>query len=309
MLILLNRYSNNGKGLQKWEKFKSEIEEKYIGRHYSLVSDFAGLNDSLCGEFMRGERTFIAAGGDGTINFLLNQIMQMKKGDREQLVMGAIGLGSSNDFHKPFSEYNFENDKVPLKLNHKKAVEHNVGQVDFEDKNGEWQRKYFIINCGLGVVAQANYLFNSKDKVVKRLKSKWVMGTIWYAALKTLLAAQNIPANIKIGNEIYKTEVTNLSVIINPHVSGNFCYDLKISSSSNYLGVALCERMGILSRLRTILSLTRGKFLGLPKTRTWRTSRIEIYPDSSTPLELDGEVYLARSIRIKLLRGVLKVSQ
>jgi diacylglycerol kinase (ATP) len=309
MLILLNKYSNNGKGLQKWEKFKSEIEEKYIGRHYSLVSDFAGLNDSLRGEFMRGERTFIAAGGDGTINFLLNQIMQMKAGDREQLVMGAIGLGSSNDFHKPFSEDNFISDKVPLKLNHKKAAEHNVGQVDFEDENGDWQRKYFIINCGLGVVAQANYLFNSKDRIVRRLKSKWVMGTIWYAALKTLLAAQNIPARIMIGNEIYKTDVTNLSVIINPHVSGNFCYDFKVSANSDYLGVALCERMGISSRLRTFLSLTRGKFVGLPKTRAWRTSRIEIYPNSSTPLELDGEVYLARSIRIKLLRGVLKVSQ
>ena len=142
MLILLNKHSNNGKGLQKWERFKSEIEEKYIGCHYSLVSNFAGLNDSLRGEFKRGERTFVAAGGDGTINFLLNQIMQMKQGDREQLVMGAIGLGSSNDFHKPFSENNFENDKVPLKLNHKKATEHNVGQVDFENENGQWQRKY-----------------------------------------------------------------------------------------------------------------------------------------------------------------------
>ncbi len=309
MLILLNKHSNNGKGLQKWERFKSEIEEKYIGRHYSLVSNFAGLNDSLRGEFKRGERTFVAAGGDGTINFLLNQIMQMKQGDREQLVMGAIGLGSSNDFHKPFSENSFENDKVPLKLNHKKATEHNVGQVDFEDENGKWQRKYFIINCGFGVVAQANYLFNSKDKVIRWLKSKWVVGTIWYAALKTLFTAQNIPTKISIGNEDHKTEVTNLSVIINPHVSGNFRYDFKISSGGDHLGVALCERMGILSRLRTILALTRGKFLGLPKTRSWMTDRVEIYPDSLTPLELDGEVFLARSVKIKLLPRVLKVSQ
>jgi diacylglycerol kinase family enzyme len=223
--------------------------------------------------------------------------------------MGAIGLGSSNDFHKPFSENSFENDKVPLKLNHKKATEHNVGQVDFENENGEWQRKYFIINCGLGIVAQANYLFNSKDKVIRWLKSKWVIGTIWYAALKTLFTAQNIPAKITIGNEDYKTEVTNLSVIINPHVSGNLRYDFEISSGGDYMGVALCERMGILSRLRTILALTRGKFLGLPKTRTWMTDRIEIYPDSPTPLELDGEVFLARSIKIILLPRVLKVSQ
>ena len=199
--------------------------------------------------------------------------------------------------------------KIPFRLDYKKAVGHNVGQVDFEDENGRWQRKYFVINCSVGIIAQANYLFNSKERVVKWLKSKWVMGTIWYAALKTLFAARNVPAKITVNNETFSTEVTSLSVVINPHVSGNFSYDFNISPQSDFLGVALCERMGIISRLKTIISLTRGKFIGLPKTRAWTASRVEIHPHDPTPLELDGEVRLARKIRIKLLPRVLKVSR
>lgn len=309
MIILLNKYSNNGRGLRRWEKFRPELEAKFFSDDYTLISDFEEFSKRLRWEFNRGERLLVSAGGDGTINFLLNQVMQMKRWERKKVVMGAIGLGSSNDFHKPLSENKYKNGKVPLKLDYENAVQHNVGQVDFEDENGKWQRRYFIINCSIGIIAQANYLFNSKEKVIKWLKSKWVPGTIWYSALKTLFTAKNVLAKIKVGNKSFSSEVTSLSVVINPHISGNLCYDFNISSQSDFLGVALCERMRILTRLKTILSLARSKFLGLPNTRSWKASRIEICPVSPTPLELDGEVFLARKIKIKLLQGILKVSQ
>ncbi len=247
MIVLLNKYSNGGKSVKKWEESKPELEGKYFRGNYTLISDFEDFSKRLYNEFDKGERVIIGAGGDGTINFLLNQIMQMKKEERSELTMGAIGLGSSNDFHKPFSEDKYLSCKVPLKLDCENAADHNVGQVDFEDENGKWNRKYFIINCSIGIIAKANYLFNSKEKVIKWLKSKWVMGTIWYAALRTLFAAKNVPAEIKVENKKNSTEVTSLSVVINPHVSGNFCYDFNINSQSDYLGVGLCEWMGILA--------------------------------------------------------------
>jgi diacylglycerol kinase (ATP) len=308
MLVLLNEHSNNGKGLKKWEEYRPVLEEKYIPRKYTLISDFKNFRKSLSREVKKGERIFVSAGGDGTIHFLLNQIMRIKRSIRKEIVMGAIGLGSSNDFHKPYTAAKTKNGRVPVRLNNEHAVPHNVGQAEFEDANGKWQKKYFVINSSIGIIAQANYLFNSKERVVRWLKSRWVEGTIWYSALKTLFAAPNIPARIKVGKESISTEVTSLSMVINPHVSGSFCYDFNLSPQSDFLGVALCERMGILSRLKTLFSLTRSKFSGLPKTRTWRTNTVEIFPSSPLPLELDGEVYLARRIKIKLLQGVLRIS-
>jgi diacylglycerol kinase family enzyme len=309
MLVLLNKYSNNGKGLKRWEKFRPELEEKSLLRKYSVMSDPENFSQYLHQEVKKGERFLVSAGGDGTIHFLLNQIMQIKKRIRQELILGAIGLGSSNDFHKPYSPSKHKNGRIPIRLDYENAVLHNVGQVDFEDESGKWQRKYFVINSSIGIIAQANYLFNSRERIVRWLKSRWVEGTIWYSALKTLFASRNVPVKIKIGKEGYTTEATSLSVVINPHVSGNFCYDFNLSPQSDFLGVALCEKMGVLSRLRTLFSLARSKFSGLPKTRSWRTDAIEILPSTLTPLELDGEVYVARRIKIKLLQGVLKVSQ
>ena len=309
MIVLLNKHSNNGQGFKKWEESRTELEERALGHDYRLVSEAKDLDRYLERRIDRGERIFVAAGGDGTVNFLVNHIMRMKPDEYRGLILGAIGLGSRNDFHKPFSEARRINHSVFYKLDTARALQHNVGQVDFEDETGHRQRKFFIINCSLGIIAQANHSFNAGSRTIDWLKPRWVLGSIWYVALKTVLSAPNIPAQMTVEGMSLNTELTCLSILINPHFSGNLCYDLSVSGQTPYFGVALCEQMGILERMRTLFSLARAKFQGLPKTKTWQASRIEINPASPTPLELDGEVYLARNIRIRLLRGVLRVCQ
>jgi diacylglycerol kinase (ATP) len=337
MIILLNKYCNGTCGLEKWKKLRAGLEKNYLGKNYKIISGFRKFQATCLKELDKGERIFVAAGGDGTVNFILNQFMKMEAGLRKDLILGAIGLGSSNDFHKSFtkncngrsnengrerpqstgngrfdrnSEIRFNGtNRVPVKLDYKQAIPHNVGLVDYEDLNHRRQRRYFIVNCSVGLVAQANYFFNSDDRIVNWLKPKWVEGTIWYAALETLFTAKNIPTKLCVEGERVETELTTLSAFINPNVSGNFRYDFEISPQSDYLGVALCEKMGIPARVRTMLSMTQGRFAGLPKTRLWRAKEIEISPSVPIALEMDGEVALARHIRIELLRNALRVCQ
>ena len=313
MIILLNKYANGTGGLNKWAKHKADLEEQYIGKDYSLTTSFRKFRREFDRELKDGERMFVAAGGDGTVNFLLNQMMRKESQCRSQLILGAIGLGSSNDFHKPFygngHGHSNGNGKVPVKLSFQQAIPHNVGYIEYKDMHYHWQSRYFIVNCSVGLVAQANYFFNSDNRVVNWLKPKWVEGTIWYSALETLFTAKNIPVHMQVGNQGIETELTTCSVFINPNVSGNFCYDFDISPRSDYLGVALCEKMGLPSRVRTLLAMAKGRFVGLPKTRSWRAREIEISPAVPIALEMDGEVSIARQIKIKLLHGALRVCQ
>ena len=309
MIILLNKHSNGTCGSKKWAALRPELESGYLGDGYTLVPDFEEFRQRVVRDYDRGERVFVAAGGDGTVNFLLNQLMRMEEADRSSLILGAIALGSSNDFHKPFSSNGggHTKGKAPFRLDHAQAAPHNVGSIEYRDIDNRPRHRYFIVNCSVGLIAQANYFFNSDNRIVTWMKPRWVDGTIWYSALQTLITARNIPARIRVERDGFETRLTTMSVFINPNVSGSFRYDLAISARSDYLGVGLCERMGIPSRVRTIASLAGGRFLGLPKTRTWRAREIEISPSAPMALEMDGEVTLARHVNIKLMHEALRV--
>ena len=309
MIVILNRSSNNGHGLRKWDGIRRELEERGLAPGYRLISGVEELAPSLRDEICRGPATVVAAGGDGTVHHLLNGLMSLPEDERRNVIVGAVGLGSSNDFHKPHSPARSLDGHIYYKLDSRNALPHNVGRVDYDDEAGRRRTSYFLLNCSIGIIAQANHLFNNPDRLLGWLKSRFVAGAIYYAALKTIFSAPDIPATIAVGKECLTTDVTNLSVVINPHFTGNLSYDFDVDARSEHFGVGLCERMGARERLRTLGSLARARFRGLPKTRTWMARTIEVLPGRPTALEMDGEVCLASNIRVQLLRGYLKVCQ
>ena len=309
MIVILNRSSNNGHGLHKWDGIRRELEGRWLSSGYRLISGVEELAPNLRDEIERGPATVVAAGGDGTVHHLLNGLMALAEDERRNVILGAVGLGSSNDFHKPHSTSHSLDGRVYFKLDSRNALPHNVGRVDYDDENGRPRTSYFLLNCSIGIIAQANHLFNNPGPLLNWLKPRFVTGAIYYAALKTIFSAPDVPATIAVGTECRTTEVTNLSVVINPHFTGNLSYDFEVDARSDHFGVGLCERMGARERIRTLGSLARAKFQGLPKTRSWLAREVEIRPARLTALEMDGEVCLAGNIRIQLLQGYLRVCQ
>lgn len=307
MLILLNAHANNGKGLVKWNRAKHELEQRYLGRDYILITDLNDIDEKLNRSYEEGHKMWIAAGGDGTVNVLLNKIMKLPEHKRKNICFGAIGLGSSNSFHKPFHKETTISGTIPVRLNDRDSYLHNVGQVDFKDTKEKWQRKYFLANASIGVLADANALFNSRDKVVNFFKPRWLDAANYYSGLKTLLLCKNFGARVSYNNTHFETQITNFSILISRYFCGDFCYDIDSSPECDSLWFALCENMKILEKLRTFFALAQQKFKSLPKTRVWSEIRVHVLPERTIALETDGEVCFAQELRFTLLKGALKV--
>ncbi len=92
--------------------------------------------------------------------------------------------------------------------------------------------------------------------------------------------------------------VSSLGVIKNPHFAGSFCYDTPIEPDDGKLGVNLCERLTRFQVLATLAALSRKRFSGRPKTRTWIGERVLVEGARSFALETDGEVTRARRARV-----------
>jgi len=119
------------------------------------------------------------------------------------------GLGSSNDFLKPSSSHI---DEIAVKINFRESVLSDVGVVEYLNRIGLPETRAFILNGGVGVVAEANYFFNHGDPCLRYLKKHFVQFAILYAAIQTILRFENKIVRIIIDRKSFCQAVANISI-------------------------------------------------------------------------------------------------
>jgi diacylglycerol kinase family enzyme len=251
-----------------------------------------------------GETVIVAAGGDGTVHQVANCLMRLDDDERCRVRLGAIALGSSNDFHKPQNRAPVAGIRARLECDH--ALLHNVVRCAW-DVNGALQQEYFVVNASMGIVADANRLYNSNRGVAGVLKRVSVGAAIAYCSIATLLASRNRRAKVTIDGISREGQITNLSVLLNPHFGGGLRYDTVIDPGGPSICVQLCEGMSLARKIWTFLSLSFGRFSGLPKTSTLWCRSVRIDTRESFAFEMDGEVRQTNSVEMTLVRGALSI--
>lgn len=296
--VLINLSANNGRGQKRWRSIERIIKEElpkdtiYIEYHppydfYDVVKDLVHAHQVKC---------FISVGGDGSVNLLINTLF--KDGlSNDDFRIGAIGIGSSNDFCKPNKRLI---KGIPIRINYADAIKSDVGLINYLNIQGEGLSKYFIINSSIGFTAEGNYWFNKGDFFINLMKNKLVLLTIIYTALKTFWKFKNLPVHLEIGGKNYTLKLTNLNVLKKNYISGNFKYPQKVKPNDSWLGVNYCFGLSKFTLLKTLIGLMNGKFSGNGKFSTYEK---ELKVKSSNPIiiEADGETFLTTQVDFKVL--------
>ncbi len=99
-LVLLNGHAGGGLARDRWRLLAAELAPLFGGTPTVLdhTHDWPG---AVAEAIRAGPALILAAGGDGTVHRVANLILSVPRQTGLQVVLGAVGLGSSNDFHKP----------------------------------------------------------------------------------------------------------------------------------------------------------------------------------------------------------------
>lgn len=299
MQVLVNPHCAGGRGWRKWQALAPELRHRYPGIHCQVVPEKAALQPAVLRALREGERTFIAAGGDGTVNRLLNVLLDAPV-DSAELTLGAIGLGSSNDFHKPFCTAAMRQG-IPLRLDasHSRPCDV-IGIRCFQD--GRMQQTYGIINASIGITARANAGYNARGRLLRALQRISLDAAILLSTLKVIATYHSIPCRIVPGqNSGQECRLTNLGIIKNPHFGGRLCYDTPVACDDGWLVANLCEGMSRRQTLGILGQLYRHHFAGRPHTASWRTTRLTVSSARRFDLEVDGEVLQTSKAEFSIL--------
>lgn len=191
--VFLNPRCNRGRGLAAWDRVAGELECRLGGFRVEEIRSPEGLIAQVSAAVEEGDRLLIAGGGDGTVNLLLNAIMA--RGDVAGVVLGAVGLGSSNDFHKPFREEACIRG-IPVKVDGARVVCRDVIRVEHEGGT-----RFCLVNASIGITAQGNLIFNRAPGFIGALQRVSVSAAILAAALKAVLEYRDIPCRLSVDGE------------------------------------------------------------------------------------------------------------
>lgn len=305
--VFINYSANNCNGGIKWTRIRKKVlqilPENTIVIPYEVPFD---LNRRIK-QLIRDEevRFFISAGGDGTLNLILNTILNTAGRTSKDYCLGAIGLGSSNDFFKPFTN---TIDGIPVKINADFKNLNDVGKVTFFDEKNEHKSRFFIINASLGITADANLLFNRGDAFIRFMKSRFTGLTILYTALKTLIRYKNKEVKLKDITGIHPVKLTNVSLTKNPYISGSFHYDQAPGKDSGKLGFHCSWSMTKMEIIKTLYDLSKGRFPESAKRSTSFVNSINVCFEEYLALETDGEVQLGKNTTFSTIPKALNIA-
>jgi len=308
MVVFVNGLAAGGSGLARWRKVQPALSRRFTDLRVCVMNGSESTRRTIEREVCAGETRFIAAGGDGTVNFLANSLIEVASADqRPGICLGAVGIGSSNDFHKPLGE-KVSVEGIPMAVDFEHARERDVGRLTCVDQREE-RRRYFLVNASIGVTANANAIFNSSDATLAVLKRWCTGGAILYAALQAIARHQDIPVTIESqGAPGRGVHLSNLGVVKNPWFSGNLCYGGRPDYQDGLFGVHLCHSMKGGELLQLLGTLQRG---GVPvhnrKIATWKTPAITVSCPRPFAVECDGEIVTTMCARFEVVPRYLRV--
>jgi len=163
-LVVVNPNSGKKKGKKDWNKIAKLLDKNF--NYTAIFTERRGHAISIVKEkILEGIRNIIVAGGDGTMNEVVNAVFTQKEVPTNSITLGIITIGTGNDWGRTFGIPASYIKSIETIRNCKTFIQ-DAGIIRYYD--GEIQRNRFFINiAGLGFDALVAKKSNSQKDLGK----------------------------------------------------------------------------------------------------------------------------------------------
>ncbi|HVN98225.1 MAG TPA: diacylglycerol kinase family protein [Syntrophorhabdaceae bacterium] len=294
--LVMNPSSRSGRGVRLWEAWRDRLARALIP-YESFVTEKQGDACRLARE-CEGESVVVAVGGDGTINEVLDGILQS---GNPGLQMGVLYAGTSPDFCR-FQRIPVDCEEALDTLLKGNITEVDVCRIRYTDEKGNNITAHFGCSSNIGMGAA---VARSANQMRRSLGDTLGTGA---ALLKTIFSSR--PADLDMiidGEPVSLAKVNNLSVIKNPYLASGLKLDLSVRPDDGNLWV-----MGLYGKSRSgFLRLLPGWYTGSVVRypgiylRKMRTIKVTAAPRQE--IEFDGDPRGRLPAEIELLPKALRL--
>lgn len=240
---------------------------------------------NLIKEHFDNHEIFIAAGGDGTVHTVANELVNTDK------ILGVFPLGSGNGFAK---EFGFKLNIRSLLSDIQKAETMDIDVIEINDK--------LCLNvAGIGLDSFVAHSFNT-------LKLRGFIPYVWLT-LKTFLQLRPFKVTIKIEGEEPISEDLFVLTIANTRQFGNNAFIAPDASPNDgMVNVVLIKPFPKILGPLFIVRLFTKRINQSRYVRHFKTAKEVVIETQETRFHIDGEPFcMSGKVSVRVKQEVLKV--
>jgi YegS/Rv2252/BmrU family lipid kinase len=299
-LVVVNPNAGNEKGFKDWETIEYLLEKHTIDFQKRFTEARFHAIHIVIEAVQRGFRKFIAVGGDGTMNEVLNGCFLQQYCSTQDITLAMITVGTGNDWGRMFGiPVDYEGAIRIIKEG--KCMLQDTGVV--HHYHGVKREKRFFINiAGLGFDAIV-------VKRTNRQKDQGKSGKMLYFwnLLRSLLGYRHVKAEIVIDGKRILHDVFSISLGIGRFSGGGMMQTPMAVANDGLFDITVIKRIRKGEVIRSLKMLYDGTILNHPKIESFKGKDIQIDAHPLIHVETDGEslghspiefTILPRSIRI-----------
>jgi diacylglycerol kinase (ATP) len=230
---------------------------------------------------LRGDERLFVAGGDGTLNEVLNGVAAA--GALERVAIGLIPTGTGNDFASALH--------LPLDVDEAISVllNENLRRVDLGEVNG---RLFANVSAG-GFIAEVSEVV---DPALKDIAGRlaFLLG-----GARVLLKAE--PFRCRIGES--ERDCLLFAVCNAPTIGGGRLIAPVAKLDDGELDVCVVESMDLVSFVSLLRRVANGTHLDVAGVEYFRSSTLALRFDRNVAVNVDGEVFQAARCDYRVLAG------
>lgn len=293
--IVLNPYAGRWKGAKLYHKIVQ------YARHLNYLERFQLT--TAPGEAIKIARDtsaelVVAAGGDGTINEVVNGILQ----SNQEKLLGVIPIGSGNDFAKMLNLKPFKIKLALESLKRRKVIASDVGMIKFIDEYGKFGERFFINGVGIGFDA----MVANESRKIKHLRG---IPLYLFALFKTLRKYETPEMEVYIDGKLIKDRIFLVAIGNGVSAGGGFLLTPDAKINDGLFDVCLVKDLSIFRILQVLPTVLKGKHTHYPEVSMFKAMEIEIRSNSNLTMHADGEIIgtTLRWIKISVIQSAVEV--
>lgn len=284
-VIIFNPRSGRGKGAKSRNAILAAFPEADLWE----TGGKGGGTDLAKKAMAEGRTSVLAAGGDGTINEVLNGL------DLGASELGIIPVGTGNDLGRHIGIRTIAD--AAQAWRNGPRVKTDVGMIALA--SGESRAFVNVAGCGFdAAVAQS----------INR-GWKFVSGTGAYVLAMAFTLARFKPPLISAvdgeGRQLFNEQAMLCSVANSSSYGGGMKVAPSASLTDGRLDIIAVRRLSRLGFLRRFPSVFKGAHIGMPEVADMTITEVSLRADPPMPLLVDGETWGQTPARISVSPGAL----